>query len=287
MAFPKNPTIGQVVGDRIYLDGENGFGWYINVAESSGTGDNDSDESFSRLILNRHEITWDSDHNTLAIQMNNQVTLQVGQEEHLYGKADGAISNGQVVMFAGAEGQHVNFSVADVNAEGFRNEWIIGVATQDFENNEFGYVTSFGFVRGVDTSDFSEGALLWLDPTTPGRLIDSEGGYEYPILVAAVTRVNKNNGDLFVRPSWTTKDTMDKINSLPDSDWVTNLLSDSDDYHKFFAELSAGSHGIPTTTETSNLSFTVNSTSWFITFDSDLINLREDSEIGQIRLTVQ
>ena len=143
-------------------------------------------------------LTWNSVDGTVDIAYGD-ATLQVGQEQHYYGKATEAISNGDVVMFAGVQGDHILFAKADVTVPGFISEWVIGVATEDMLLNDFGYVTSFGKVRGIDTTGYTAGDLLWLDPATPGGLITSEpSGNVDHVLVAAATN-STVNGTIFVR----------------------------------------------------------------------------------------
>ena len=143
-------------------------------------------------------MSWNSVDGTVDIAYGD-ATLQVGQEQHYYGKATEAISNGDVVMFAGVQGDHILFAKADVTAPGFISEWVIGVATEDMLLNDFGYVTSFGKVRGIDTTGYTAGDLLWLDPATPGGLITSEpSGNVDHVLIAAATN-STVNGTIFVR----------------------------------------------------------------------------------------
>ena len=149
---------------------------------------------------------WNNIEGTVDFPLNDEVTLQLGQEELFYAKASEAISNGEVVMFAGAQGDHLLIQKADVTVPGFRQEWVIGVATQDFANNEFGYVTSFGKVRELDTLAFNEGDLLWLSATTPGALTNVEPAKPAcSVLVAAVTRSHGQQGTIFVRPTTTSR----------------------------------------------------------------------------------
>lgn len=149
---------------------------------------------------------WNETEGTIDFPLNDDVTLQLGQEELFYAKASEAISNGEVVMFAGAQGNHLLIQKADITVPGFRQEWVIGVATQDFANNEFGYVTSFGKVRELDTLAFTEGDLLWLSATTPGALTNVEPAKPAcSVLVAAVTRSHGQQGTIFVRPTTTSR----------------------------------------------------------------------------------
>ena len=174
------------------------------LGQSQGSG---SDQATSLYVPGSGGATsWNDVEGTINFPLSDEVTLELGQEELFYSKASEAISKGEVVMFAGAQGDHLLIRKADVTVTGFRQEWVIGVANQDFDNNEFGYVTSFGKVRNVNTSAFSEGDLLWLSVTTPGQLTNVEPAKpNCPVLVAAVTRSHQNQGTFFVRPSTTKK----------------------------------------------------------------------------------
>lgn len=147
-------------------------------------------------------LSWNATDGTVDLAYDG-VTLQVGQEQHIYGKATEAIPNGVPVMFAGAQGDHILLARADQNTPGFNPKWIIGLATSAMATNEYGYVTTFGNVRGVDTSAFNLGDILYLDTSSPGALTNTPpSAPNHVITMCAVTRVNVAEGTLFVRPSW-------------------------------------------------------------------------------------
>ena len=149
---------------------------------------------------NAGTLSWNADEGTLDVALENGVVLHTGQEQHFYAKASEAISNGDVVMFAGAQGNHLLIAKADEQAVGFAPEFVIGIATQDFANNEFGYVTSFGKVRALDTSAYAEGTVLYLDPTTAGGLTSTKPTPpDHIIEIAAVTRAHAAEGTVLVR----------------------------------------------------------------------------------------
>jgi hypothetical protein len=148
------------------------------------------------------EMVWNSDEETIDVPLNDDVTLQLGQEFVFRGKATEAISNGDVVMFAGAQGGHLLIAKADMSAAGFAPEHVIGMATQDFSKNDFGFVTELGKVRGLDTSGYSEGAILYLHPTTAGALTTTKPAPpSHAIQMCAVVRSHGTQGTLLVRPT--------------------------------------------------------------------------------------
>jgi hypothetical protein len=177
------------------------------------------------------EIVWNAIDGTFDMGLLNGVTLQAGQELHFYGKASGAIGNGQAVMFAGVEGDHLLMSLADATTINANPQYFIGVATQDFANNDFGYVTVLGKVRGLDTSARTQGAVLYYDSTsaTDGLLTETvPTAPNAKIEVAAVVRVHATQGVLMVRPHIMPKISMLSdvhVSSIANNDlltWATN-----------------------------------------------------------------
>lgn len=148
-------------------------------------------------------IQWNVDEGTFDIGLLNGVTLQAGQEEHVYAKATEAIPNGSLVMFAGAQGDHVLVKKADLSAVGFTDTWIVGVATQSFAINQYGYVTWFGKVRDLNTSGWSEGDILYANKAAVGGLTNVKPtAPDHVIQIAAVLRSHATQGTILVRPSF-------------------------------------------------------------------------------------
>jgi hypothetical protein len=132
-------------------------------------------------------------------------TQNESQKLLFYGKASGAISKGDAVMFAGAQGDHFLFAKATQAAIEANHELFIGLANQDFLNNEFGYVVEFGNVTGIATNTYAAGDILWFDSegTTAGALTTTvPTPPNAKIQVAAVIRSHPAEGSLFVRPQW-------------------------------------------------------------------------------------
>ena len=149
------------------------------------------------------QIAWNAQDLTFDMGMANGVTLQVGQEQYIKVKAGSAISDGQAVMFAGADGEHVIAVPNDVSTAGYIPEWFIGIATQDLARNAFGYITTFGKVHNVNTLAWNEGDILYADPLVVGGLVNTEPQAPYPnIVVAAVTKRAGGDGHILVRPTW-------------------------------------------------------------------------------------
>ena len=152
-------------------------------------------------------LRWNTLDKTYDFQLLNGVTGQMFQEKFFYGRAVGDIANGDVVMFAGAQGDQALFTKANTSAVGFQPRWVIGVATQDIPNNNWGYVTTYGKVRDLLLYAYPAGTILYLDPAVPGGFTSVEPIAPLPkIVVAAVLRESTSptaeNAIILVRPDF-------------------------------------------------------------------------------------
>lgn len=158
------------------------------------------------------EIAWNSIDGTFDIGLLNGVKLQAGQEMYFFGKATEAIANGEAVMFAGVQGDHILIAKANPTTINSNPEYFMGLATQNFVQNQFGYVTHFGNVRSLNTSSYSLGSILYFNSSSSasGLLTPTEqSAPNAKIIVAAVVKVHATEGILAVRPH-----TMPKIDNL-------------------------------------------------------------------------
>lgn len=166
------------------------------------------------------ELYWNSDELTLDLTLDTNVTLQLGQETLLLGKnqTGATITNGTVVMFAGTLGSSGRIKIAPAVADGtYPSSYVIGIATEDIANGDDGFVTVFGKVRGLDTSSWSEGDILYADPSVNGGLTTTEpAAPNNNITMAAVVDSHAVNGVLFIRPTFEPKFTsLQDVNGTP------------------------------------------------------------------------
>jgi hypothetical protein len=149
-------------------------------------------------------LSWDTDFETLKIQLDSGVDLQIGQEHVIRVKnssASVAIAKGKAVMFAGATGDTVTVTPA-ISTSAYEPYTLVGITAEEIPADGFGFVTQFGFVNQIDTTatGWQLGDLLYIDPSTPGALTDvapSAPNWTFP--VAAITRVNASSGRILVR----------------------------------------------------------------------------------------
>lgn len=154
-------------------------------------------------LVNVGDVAWDAPNHTVSIQLENGVTLQLGQELPIPIKAVGNILNGDIIQYVGAQGDHILGKKA-VPAEIIANpELIMGMATADIANNDFGYVTFFGRVHDVYTNGYAEGTILYFDQVN-GNYTDVEPTSGVKIIIGIVSKeatgVGQNNGIIAVNP---------------------------------------------------------------------------------------
>lgn len=153
---------------------------------------------------------WDeADGNqTLNLVMAGGVTTQqIGEEQYYRIKADSTITEGQVIMFTGTVG--ASGALKGAPATGLTAGtalYVMGVATENIATNGWGYVTSFGLVRGINTTGGAEawvdGEILYLNPAVAGGLTKTVPVAPNPKVVVAAVAHAATNGSLFIRPSF-------------------------------------------------------------------------------------
>jgi hypothetical protein len=148
------------------------------------------------------ELAWNADDQTLDVAKGGGTVLQVGQEMSflVHNDTAGTINEGTGVMYAGTYGASGQLKVAPMLANGtLPGHVFLGVMTETVTAGNDGFVTTFGKVRGINTSAFPEGSILYCDPAVPGGFVTTEpDGPNLKLPVAAVIH-SGNNGTIFVR----------------------------------------------------------------------------------------
>lgn len=149
-------------------------------------------------------ISWDTTDQTLSLGLEYGVSQQIGQEIYarVSNNTGSPIANGTVVGFAGAALNSLSVSpyLADGNTP---PSYIVGVMTHDLpDSGNRGYCTTFGFVRGIDTSAFLIGDILYSSSIIAGALTKVKPTAPNNVIPVAVCVVSDSvNGVIFVRPS--------------------------------------------------------------------------------------
>jgi hypothetical protein len=163
------------VGQSFWVHNSDGTRTLITVADPTDIGIVDSvqfNAAFGGPPGHSEALVyWDNDDHTFSAMTDvNGVVLQIGQEMHIrvFNNSGGVIENGKAVYQTGAT--NGTPTVAKAQADNLDTAVVLGLATADIANGATGIVTSFGFVRDVNTSTFAAGDTLYLSSTTAGNV---------------------------------------------------------------------------------------------------------------------
>lgn len=144
---------------------------------------------------------WDDNNKTFTgiMQPSNggTVALQVGQEMYKRGvnKTGTTISNGEVVFISGAQGNRPTMDLASSTT--YTNAVkTIAMATEDVGNNLYGYFSTHGTVRGLDTDAYTEGDCLWLGTVSGSYTTVTPSFGDARIKVGIVSKSHNVDGEI-------------------------------------------------------------------------------------------
>lgn len=177
------------------------------------------------------KVYRDATNGTMAIDLGDGVTLQVGQEWHVRVRniTGSNILNGKVVYINGASSGIPTIALA--KADAIDTSHVIGIATQQIDNGAYGIITIYGLVHDLDTHTYTTGQPIFLSAATAGEFTatsPSTPNISYQLWVVGTvdntagsvlvhlgsqlaTDVTLNNGSSSVAPSqWAVKSYVDQ-----------------------------------------------------------------------------
>jgi len=142
---------------------------------------------------------WDEGNGTPSVNINADVTLQLGQEmlALVYNNSGSTITNGSVVAVNGAQGQRPAVVLADADSEALSAP-TLGIATEDIAAGAEGFITTFGFVRGLNTAAFTAGNPIYLSQTAGQFTATRPTAPAHTVALGWVIKVNASSGEVFV-----------------------------------------------------------------------------------------
>ena len=150
------------------------------------------------------QLAWNATEGTIDVGLLHGSVNQIGQEVQLLctnSAASLTITNGMGVMFTGGNASTLRLEVQPMQANGDLPGYVFfGIATQTIAPGATGYITTFGKVRGLNTSAYPEDSILWCDPVNPGQFVLTEPiAPQLKIAAAAVIKSHATEGVLMVR----------------------------------------------------------------------------------------
>jgi len=148
-------------------------------------------------------VYYDSEQQTLVYFNDEEdVTVNIGEEllVRVRNVEGSTIYNGDVVYIVGSSGDNPTVKLA--KSDNLNTSRLIGVVTeQSINNNGVGYVTTFGRVRGLDTSSYSAGDIVYVSDVEKGNFTSSKPvNSNVSFRVGTVIRSHASEGQVFINP---------------------------------------------------------------------------------------
>jgi hypothetical protein len=169
----------------------------------------------SNISVKPGELAWNNADGTLDLGMKGgNVVQQIGQEifYEVRNETGIQIPNGTAVYANGVTAGSGRITVAPYVADGsVREVRFLGVATENITSGINGFVTHFGYVKGLDTrgttvssiavgdETWAVGDILYVHPTVAGKLTKIKPQHE--VTTAIIITRHQSSGVIFVRPS--------------------------------------------------------------------------------------
>jgi hypothetical protein len=225
-------------------------------------------------------LSWNNTDGTLDLGMKGgNVTQQIGQEifYEVRNETGTTINNGTVLYASGVTAGSGRITASPYTADGsVREVRLLGMATEDISNGVNGFVTHFGYIRGLDTrgtapsaiavgdEDWSVGDILYAHPTVAGKLTNIAPKHEISIAIVIIR--HQSTGIVFIRP--TSYGHMEDIHDVEFNSLSTGdlLIYDSgSDYWRNSKQLS-GSYGLTGSLQATSLTGSLLGTASYAAF---------------------
>jgi len=146
-------------------------------------------------------VSWNSGDGTLDLGLDGgATTIQLGQSQaaKAYNAEATSLTKGEVVYISGSQGQRIAIKRAVATAElGSANT--IGIVAETITAGAEGYVLTEGQLKGLNTSAYTAGALLYLS-TTSGQFTEtSPAAPNHRVTIGFVERVHASAGSIYVK----------------------------------------------------------------------------------------
>lgn len=114
-------------------------------------------------------------------------------------KTGATLAKGSIVYVSGANGIHTQVSLALATGD-ITSARTLGWLSENIANNATGLCMVEGYLDGVNTQGITEGAQLYLSPTTPGAFTQTKPtAADHLVYVGVCAKASAGNGRVFVK----------------------------------------------------------------------------------------
>jgi microcystin-dependent protein len=152
-------------------------------------------------VVAEGQLAWNDTAGTLEFGLKGgNVTMPIGTRSVARVKhADNSgLTKGKVVYIVGSDGTNktVRYALATSDATSART---FGVVSETVSGGAKGFITTQGLIENLNTSSLTEGAAIWVSPTTAGELTTTKPiAPDHLVLVGWCIRSHATTGVIFV-----------------------------------------------------------------------------------------
>jgi hypothetical protein len=203
---PSGGTQGQIIVKNSSTNYDTGWSSQNVVLGEYGiqAGFVDYDQTPTATIQ-RARMLWNDETRTVVLGINGTLEGHLMRDQFWYAKnqSGSTITKGQVVYASGTLGASGRILIAPFLANGtVPSRFVIGVAAENIANGQDGNVMSFGKLRNINLSAYTDGQVLYASPTVAGGFTGTLPVAPNNIVVMAFVVHAANNGVLAVRPTF-------------------------------------------------------------------------------------
>ena len=149
---------------------------------------------------NEGRIFYDNDQKALSYNNESDNTIQLGQETviRVWNNSGTTIARGKVARIGGDASANGFPAVALAAADVAGNAEVVGVTSTTIANNDYGYVTIHGKIRGLNTSLLTAGQELFLSDTPGEYQTTPPASPSVPMAIGYVTLSDVTDGSILV-----------------------------------------------------------------------------------------
>jgi hypothetical protein len=176
------------------------------------TGNIEFDNTPTNIPTAAGSMVWNDTDGTVDLKLKGaNVTLQIGQEQviRVVNKTATNVNlleaNYQAVRVTGAQGQRLKVDLAQATTDTLSAE-TIGLVTETINNNQEGFITTSGLIRGINTTGslqsetWADGDVLYLSPTVAGRVTKVKPtAPNHLVIIGYVIHAHATQGTIFVK----------------------------------------------------------------------------------------
>lgn len=176
------------------------------------TGNIEFDNTPTNIPTTVGSMVWNDTDGTVDLKLKGgNVTLQIGQEQVLRVVNKTATNvnlleaNYQAVRVTGAQGQRLKVDLAQATTDSLSAE-TIGLVTETINDNQEGFITTSGLIRGVNTTGslqsetWADGDILYLSPTVAGQVTKVKPvAPNHLVIIGYVVSTHATQGSIFVK----------------------------------------------------------------------------------------